>query len=215
MSGVLPRRMSRGRATVRRRTLGRILVDVAKHAAWGPYLAARSRRVLSLAADIAAAPVLPEWTQKYDDVLTQDPRRELAVWRASAGVPAYDRSWAEPVPSDDREAAYHRNLTSRINARYGEALKVWVDRIIHYVGKSDEQTGRAREVPRPARPQGVATPSACSTSPPRKPLPVDHQTRRTPLRRQGPRHAGRRRPARPIEPFPRHLQQQSEPSLGL
>ena len=128
--------------------------EVASHSAWGPYLAARSRRVSSLAAEVAADPVLPEWTAKYDDVLTPELRRELAVWRAATGVPADERTLAGPVPHDDREAAYHRNLTGRINARYGEAVKTWADRIVEYVGKRDEQTGRAREVPRHARPQG-------------------------------------------------------------
>lgn len=88
----------------------------------GPYLAARHRRVSSLAAEVAAAPVLPEWTAKYDDVLTPELRRGLAVWRAASGVPADEQTLARPVPNDDREAAYHRNLIARINARYGLSL---------------------------------------------------------------------------------------------
>lgn len=97
--------------------------EAASHSAWGPYLAARHRRVSSLAAEVAAAPVLPEWTAKYDDVLTPELRRGLAVWRAASGVPADEQTLARPVPNDDREAAYHRNLIARINARYGEAVK--------------------------------------------------------------------------------------------
>ncbi len=34
------------------------------------------------------------------------------------------------VELDDAEAAYHRNLSNRINARYGEALDVWQERIV-------------------------------------------------------------------------------------
>ncbi|MGL4743755.1 MAG: ATP-binding domain-containing protein [Dermatophilaceae bacterium] len=47
--------------------------DVAELPGWGPYLAARSRRVMSLAAEVAADPVLPEWMDRYDgDVLTPE-----------------------------------------------------------------------------------------------------------------------------------------------
>lgn len=51
-----------------------------------------------------------------------------------------------PVPYDDREAAYHRNLTGRINARYGEAVKTWAERravpsIDPYPRPSQQQSG--------------------------------------------------------------------------
>lgn len=69
-----------------------------------------------------------------DDVLTPELRRELAIWRAATGVPADERSLAGPVLHHDREAVYHRNLTRRINARYGEALTVWADQTVDYVG---------------------------------------------------------------------------------
>ena len=128
--------------------------EVTAYSDWGLYLAARSRRVSSLAAEVAADPVLPEWTAKYDDVLTPELRRELAVWRAATGVPADERTMAGPVPHDDREAAYHRNLTGRINACYGEAVKTWADRIVEYVGRRDEQTGELAKYLDTARPQG-------------------------------------------------------------
>lgn len=79
---------------------------------------------------------------RYDDVLTADLRRELVVWRAATGVPAVERSLVGPPPNGDSEAVYHRNLTNRINARYGEALHAWQERIVAYVGHRDEQTGQ-------------------------------------------------------------------------
>ncbi len=115
--------------------------DIAEHPSWGPYLAARSRRVMSLAADLAADPVLPEWMARYDgDVLTPELRRELAVWRAAVGVSDNERTMAGEVPRDDREASYHRHLTKRIGARYGDAVQVWADRIVEYAAKRDKQT---------------------------------------------------------------------------
>lgn len=145
--------------------------EVAAHSAWGPYLAARFRRVSSLAAEVAADPVLPEWTAKYDDVLTPEFSRELVVWRVATGVAVDERTMVGPVPQDDREAAYHRNLTGRINARYGEALRIWTDRIVEYVGKRDGLTPPTSRPPNwrstsTSSPARASTPSASSTSPP-------------------------------------------------
>ena len=50
---------------------------------------------------------------------------------------------AGPVPHDDREVAYHRNLNGRINARYGEAVKTWADRIVESAGyRAEEKAGK-------------------------------------------------------------------------
>ena len=95
---------------------------LADHPSWGPYLSARSRRVSALAGEVARRGGCHVGPCGYDDVLTADLRRELAVWRAATGVPADGRSLVGPPPNDDSEAAYHRNLTNRINAHYSEAL---------------------------------------------------------------------------------------------
>ena len=63
------------------------------------------------------------------------------MWRAATGVAAGGRSLVGPPPNDDGEAAYHRNLSNRINARYSDALQAWQERIVAYVGHRDEQNG--------------------------------------------------------------------------
>ena len=189
---------------------------VVSHSAWGPYLAARSRRVSSLAAEVAADPVLPEWTAKYDDVLTPELRRKLAVWRAATGVPANERTLAGSVPHDDREVAHHRNLTGRINARYGEAVKTWADRIVEYVGSRDEQTGELAKYLDTLARKGIDAERILDLAAARRPLPVDHPTAALSYRVKDlttPRR--QRRAAASIDPFPRPSQQQSGPSLGL
>lgn len=190
--------------------------EAAAHSAWGRYLAARSRRVSSLAAEVVADQVLPEWTAKYDDVLTPELRRELAVWRAATGVPTDERLLTGPVPHDDREAAYHRNLTNRINARYGEAINAWADRIIEYVGRRDEQTAElAKYLDQLAR-RGIDAERILDLAASRKPLPVDHPTAALGYRVKDlatPRK--QRRAAASIDPFPRPSQQQSGPTLGF
>jgi conjugative relaxase-like TrwC/TraI family protein len=190
--------------------------EVASHSAWGPYLAARFRRVSSLAAEVAADPVLPEWTAKYDDVLTPELRRELAVWRAATGVPVDERTMAGPVSHDDREAAYHRKLTSRINARYGEAVKTWADRIVEYVGRRDEQTGELAKYLDTLARKGIDAERVLDLAAARKPLPVDHPTAALGYRVKdlvAPRRQRRAVPS--IDPYPRPSQQQSGPSLGF
>jgi hypothetical protein len=120
------------------------------------------------------------------------------------------------MPHDDREAAYHRNLTGRINARYGEALKVWADRIVECVGRRDEQTGElAKYLDKLAR-RGIDAKRILNLAAARKPLPVDHHpTAALAYRIRDLVTPRKRRSASSIDPFPRSPQRDSGPSLGL
>jgi len=160
--------------------------------------------------------VLPEWTAKYDDVLTRELRRELAVWRAATGVAEDELTMAGPMPHDDREAACHRNLTGRINAGYGEALKVWDDRVVEYVGRRDEQTGElAKYLDQLAR-KGIDAERLLDLAAARKPLSVDHPTAALAFRVKDLATPRRQRRAVPsIDPCPPPSQQQAGPSLGF
>ena len=93
------------------------------------------------------------------------------------------------MPHDDWEAAYHRNLTGRINARYGEAVKTWADRVVEYVGRRDEQTGElAKYLDQLAR-RGIDAERILDLAAARKPLPIDHPTAALGYRVKGSRHA--------------------------
>lgn len=185
----------------------------AEHPTWGPYLSARSRRVSALATEVARQGKLPRWTARYDDVLKAELRREIAVWRAVSGVPADERSLLGPAPHDDAEAAYHRNLTKRINARYSEALHVWQERIVAYVGHQDEQTGQLAKYLDGLQRQGVAAERILELAVARKPLPVDHPTAALAYRVKD-LVARRAMNAAPVDDF-RRKATSDRPSLGL
>jgi conjugative relaxase-like TrwC/TraI family protein len=190
---------------------------VADHPSWGPYLSARSRRARALAGEVGRRERLPHWTRRFDDVLAADLRRELAVWRAASGVPADGRSLLGPPPNDDDEAAYHRNLTNRINARYGAALDVWQDRIAWYVGHRDEQTGHLAKYLDELQRTGVNAERILELAVSRKPLPADHPTAALAYRVRDlaiPRKKARR-PAPTMDPSSRPSQQQSGQGLRL
>jgi len=152
--------------------------ELAAHPAWGPYLTARARRVNTLAVDVRgrASSELPEWMHRYADVLTPNLRSELAVWRAATGIRPDDRTLAGPTPSDEREGTYHRRLTRTVNARYGEALKVWEARIVDYVGHRDEHIVELAKKLDQLQRRGVDAQQVLNLAAARKPLPTDHAT---------------------------------------
>lgn len=187
----------------------------AQHPTWGPYLSARSRRVSALATEVARHGKLPRWTARYDDVLKAELRRELVVWRAATGESADERSLLGPPPHDDGEAAYHRNLTKRINARYSEAVKVWVERIVEYVGKPDDQTHElAKHLDNLAR-RGIDAERRLDLAAARKPLPVDHPTAALAYRVKDLATPKKRRTPQGVDPFPRSSQRDIGRGLGL
>jgi conjugative relaxase-like TrwC/TraI family protein len=188
---------------------------VADHPSWGPYLSARSRRVSALASEVARRERLPRWTTRYDDVLTAELRRELAVWRAATGVPASERSLTGPPPHDDAEAAYHRNLTNRINTLYGEALHAWQERIVSHVAHRDEQTGQSARYLDGLQRKGVDAERMLERAVARKPLPVDHPTAALAYRVKD-LVARRARRAAPVDDLRRPTTPSSSgPALGL
>ncbi len=125
--------------------------EVGEHPRWGPYLSVRARLVEDLACEVRdrANETLPDWLDAYDDVLTPELRSDLAVWRAARGISPDERTIAGPAPTDDRAAWHHRSLLRTINSRYDEAVHVWEQRVVAYVGRADEHTlDLARELDR-------------------------------------------------------------------
>ncbi len=87
-----------------------------------------------------------------------------------------DRSLAGPVSDDDREATYHHHLVRTINARYGDALKVWETRIVDYVGRRDEHTTALAKRLDELQRRGINAELMLDLASALKPLPTDHPT---------------------------------------
>jgi conjugative relaxase-like TrwC/TraI family protein len=191
--------------------------DVREHPAWGPYLIARARQVDALADKVRerAGTTLPEWTRRYDDVLTPELRGDLAAWRAAIGIKPDDRSLAGPSPEDDREAAYHRHLVRMINARYGEALKVWETQILKYVSRRDEHAFDLAKQLDSLQRRGIDAAKVLELAATRKPLPVDRPTSALAYRIRELVAPRKHRQAPSIDPFPHTPQHHGGPSLGM
>lgn len=120
------------------------------------------------------------------------------------------------TPNSDDEAAYHRHLTRRINARYGEAIKLWEERIVEHVGKRDEQTvDLAKHLDKLQR-RGVDAEQVLDLAVHRKPLPVDRATAALAYRVKA--LATPKRPRRELpldERFGRPAQRSTGPSWGM
>ena len=162
-----------------------------------------------------ASSELPKWMHRYADVLTPNLRSELAVWRAATGIKPDDRTLAGPTPSDDREGTYHRRLTRTVNARYGEALKVWEARIVAYVGHRDEQTIELAKHLDQLQRKGIDAEQVLDLAAARKPLPTDRPTAALAYRIRDLATPRKIRQAPSVDPFVRSPQQGSGPSLGM
>ena len=190
-----------------------IPADLARHETWGPYLEARAQRVSTLADAVRSQSpgTLPSWASRFADVLDGPLYGEVALWRAAQGVSDDDRRLAGPAPEADAAAAYHRNLTTRINQRYTGIVRDWESKIVEHVGRSDDQTLQlARELDRLQR-TGHDAERLLARAANRKPLPDDHPTAALAYRIHNqlkPRHAA------PAEPHPSRSAPTQGPGLG-
>jgi hypothetical protein len=171
--------------------------------------------VRSLAAEVGdrADTTLPPWLDDYADVLTPELRADIAVWRAAQGITPDERTIAGPAPDDDRAAAFRRGLIRTVNGRHDDAVRVWEQRIVAYVGRSDERTlDLARELDRLHR-QG-RDPERLLRNATVRPLPEEHPTSALAYRIRK-QWAPKRRHVEPsVEPH-RQVPSQQAPGIGM
>jgi len=160
----------------------------------------------------SARDTLPTWAERYADVLDGPLFGEVALWRAAEGIPDEDRRLAGPPREAGAPAAYHRNLTARINQRYTDVVRGWESKIVEYVGRSDDQTLQlARDLDRLQR-NGRDAEQLLDRAATRKPLPDDHATAALAYRI---RQQLKLRRAAPAELHPYRSAPTQGPGLGL
>jgi conjugative relaxase-like TrwC/TraI family protein len=190
--------------------------EVADHPRWGPYLSARAGLVRNLAAEVRdrTDATLPAWLNNYDDVLTIELRADIAVWRAAQGMTPDERTIAGPAPDDDRAAAYRRSLIRSVNCRHDDAVRVWEQRVIAYVGRADEHTlDLARELDRLKRHGRDPEPLLMRAT--IRQLPTEHPTAALAYRIRKLLAPQRRRPEPLAIDQPRPAPTQSAPGIGM
>ena len=108
---------------------------------WASYLTARADRVTALAEVVRRDAQLPQALHHFADVLTDELRTEMLVWRAANGVPDNDRSLlgsrTGPRTGDLAADRYARYLQRQVDALYPESVRRWETAIANAVGDPD------------------------------------------------------------------------------
>ncbi|HEY3530015.1 MAG TPA: MobF family relaxase [Nocardioides sp.] len=123
-----------------------------RHPDWSKYLDAGAERTRILADTVRRDAHLPQSLWRFDDVLTDQLREAVVVWRAANGVPDDDRSLLGPRPSGFAAARYFRHLQRQVDALYPESVGRWQAQIARLIGdldhRGDHTLDLARELDR-------------------------------------------------------------------
>ncbi|HEU5036077.1 MAG TPA: MobF family relaxase [Nocardioides sp.] len=150
---------------------------------WAAYLAARADRVTTLAEVVRRDAQLPTALHSFADVLIDELRTEMVVWRAANGVPDDDRSLlgsrTGPRTGDLAADRYARHLQRQVDALYPESVRHWETAIATAIGKPDHHDGHtlelARELDRIQASGLNAKLILQRAASSRRPLPEDHK----------------------------------------
>jgi len=157
--------------------------DLRDNPRWAAYLAARADRVTTLAEVVRGDAQLPQALHRFADVLTDELRTDVVVWRAANGVPNDDRSLlgSRTGPRADDIAAdrYARHLQRQVDALYPASVRRWETAITTAIGDPDHQDEHtldlARELDR-IQASGVNAKLILQrAASPRRPLPADRK----------------------------------------
>jgi len=156
--------------------------DLRDNLRWAAYLAARADRVTTLAEVVRGDAQLPQALHRFADVLTDELRTDVVVWRAANGVPNDDRSLLGSRTSPRADIAadrYARHLQRQVDALYPASVRRWETAITTAIGDPDHQDEHtldlARELDR-IQASGVNAKLILQrAASPRRPLPADHK----------------------------------------
>jgi conjugative relaxase-like TrwC/TraI family protein len=116
-----------------------IPIELHDHPEWATYLSARADRVTTLADVVRRSTDLPPPIRRFDDVLTDQLREDVIVWRAANGVADNDRSLVGPRTGDFAADRYVRHLQRQIDALYPASVRRWEASIAVAIGVPDHR----------------------------------------------------------------------------
>ncbi|MFN8192202.1 MAG: MobF family relaxase [Nocardioidaceae bacterium] len=149
------------------------------HPEWSNYLDARAERIRTLADTVRRDAQLPPSLRRFDDVLTDQLREAVVVWRAANCVHDDDRSLLGLRTSDLAADRYARHLQRQVDAVYPESVRRWEAQIALVIGDPDHRDDHtldlARELDR-IRASGLnATQILHRAATSRRPLPEERK----------------------------------------
>ncbi|HEX2893779.1 MAG TPA: MobF family relaxase [Marmoricola sp.] len=116
-----------------------IPIELHGHPGWAPYLSARANRVTALADVVRRSTDTPPLIRRFDDVLTDQLKEDLIVWRAANGVPDNDRSLVGPRTGDFAADRYARHLQRQIDSLYPAPVRRWEASVAIAIGEPDRR----------------------------------------------------------------------------
>jgi conjugative relaxase-like TrwC/TraI family protein len=153
--------------------------DLRHHTDWGQYLAARADRVDTLTEEVRRTVQLPPAIRRVDDLLSDQLRDDVIVWRAANGVPDDDRTLLGPRVNDFAADRYARHLQRQVNALYPESVRRWETTIAAAIGDPDRRDEHTLDLARELdRLQGTginASQVLRRAANLRRPLPEEHR----------------------------------------
>ena len=156
-----------------------IPIELHGHPEWATYLSARADRVSTLADVVRRSTDLPAPIRRFDDVLTDQLREDVIVWRAVNGVADNDRRLVGPRTGDFAADRYVRHLQRQIDALYPASVRRWEASVAVAIGEPDRRDQHTLDLAREldgldqtGLNAGLLLRRAIST---RKPLPDEHR----------------------------------------
>lgn len=180
---------------------------------WHAYLTARAARVADLAARVRQNAHPSAAVERYADVLTDQLRDEITVWRAANGIDD-DRSLLGPRSDDLATDRYARHLHRQIDALFPPEVRRWQEAVSRALGdpahRCEATLDLARQLDR-IQHSGINARQLLSRAvSARKPLPADHTVEALTYRVQRMADHQRR-----LDPFQTQEPAHRGPSLGL
>jgi hypothetical protein len=153
--------------------------ELRDHTDWAPYLRARADRIETLADEVRRTAQVAPAIHRISDIVSDQLRDEIVVWRAANGVPDDDRTLLGPRVNDFAADRYARHIQRKIDALYPATVRRWEATIATAIGEPDRRDEHtldlARELDRLQATGINAAQVLRRAATLRRPLPEEHR----------------------------------------